>query len=159
MDLITIVISLVISVAATVYDCRTGRIPNLLTLPVALFGVLYAFLMYGVGIGIGRCILLLLLFLAGMLSLVGIGDLKLIMAIGALNGAVCLAFTTLIAALGVLLVDVIKHRTDFWTDMKAGIWSLFTQQFHQRLGTGRKVKYAPYLLCGLIGGIVLCSIF
>ena len=31
----------------------------------------------------------------------------------------CLAFTTLIAALGVLLVDVIKHRTDFWTDMKA----------------------------------------
>lgn len=155
----TIVISMTITAVATVYDCQIGKIPNFLTLPSMLFGVLYAFLVHGVENGLGRCILLLLLFLAGMLSLIGMGDLKLMMAIGALNGAVCLAFTTLIAALGVLLVDAVKHRPDFWTDIKAGIHSLFTLQFNYRLGTGRKVKFAPYLLCGLIGGVVLCSIF
>lgn len=122
-------------------------------------GVTYAFVIYGVSAGLERCILISIIFLGGMLFLVGMGDLKLMMAIGALNGTLCLAVTTLLAAIGVLLIDRIKHRRYFWMDMKAGLRSILSMQFKSEFGTGRKVKFAPYLLCGLIGGIIACGIF
>lgn len=158
MDPATIAASVFVAVIATVCDCRTGRIPNLLTFPAMLSGLVYAFVQYGIGTGIERCVLLIILFLIGALSLVGMGDLKLMMALGALNGLQCLAVTVLIAALLLLSVEIVRHRKETWLDIKAGLHSLLTLRFESKLGTGRKTKFAPYLLCGLVGGVVLCSV-
>lgn len=155
MDLFTVLVTLVITMTAAVTDSRFGKIPNLLTFPAILLGLLYAFFRFGPWIGFERILLLALLFLLGTLSLVGMGDLKLMMAIGALNGGLILAITAGIAALAVLIMDYINHRTKFWIDMRAGLRSLFTMHFEERDGTGRKVKFAPYLLFGFIGGVVV----
>lgn len=156
MDQITVTASLVVAATAAILDLKRGRIPNWLTFPAMLLGVLYIFWQYGAGMGAERCILLLALFLAGALSIIGMGDLKLLMALGALNGGVCLAVTVLTAALLLLTVELIRHREETQKDIRAGLYSIFKFQFDSSLGTGRKVKFAPYILYGLAGGVIIC---
>lgn len=158
MDLTTIVVSVVVAVIATICDFQAGKIPNLLTFPAMAAGLVHAFACHGMGTGLERCFLLIILFLFGGLSLMGMGDLKLLMAFGTLNGALCLAITVFVAALLLLAVEVLRHRKETWLDIKAGLHSLLTLKFSSELGTGRKVKFAPYLLCGLIGGVIICSV-
>lgn len=159
MDQITITASLLVAAAAALLDLKWGRIPNWLTFPAMLLGVLYIFWQYGAGTGVERCILLLALFLAGTLSIIGMGDLKLLMALGALNGSFCLAVTVLTASLLLLAVELIRHREETRKDMWAGLCSLFKFRLDSSLGTGRKVKFAPYILCGLAGGVIICIVF
>lgn len=147
-----------VAAAAALLDLKWGRIPNWLTFPAMLLGVLYIFWQYGTGTGVERCILLLALFLAGTLSIIGMGDLKLLMALGALNGGFCLAVTVLTAALLLLTVELIRHREETQKDIRAGFCSLFKFRFDSILGTGRKVKFAPYILCGLAGGVIICIV-
>ncbi|MCI9553512.1 MAG: prepilin peptidase [Acutalibacter sp.] len=158
MDQITVIASLLVAAAAALLDLKWGRIPNWLTFPAMLLGVLYIFWQYGAGAGVERCILLLALFLTGTLSIIGMGDLKLLMALGALNGGFCLAVTALTAALLLLSVELIRHREETQKDIRAGICSLFKFRFDSSLGTGRKAKFAPYIFCGLAGGVIICIV-
>lgn len=75
MDQITVTVSLVVAAAAAILDLKRGKIPNWLTFPAMLLGVLYIFWQYGAGMGVERCFLLLALLLAGTLSIIGMGDL------------------------------------------------------------------------------------
>lgn len=159
MDGITAVTAIVTGAIAATCDWRTGRVPNLLTLPVITLGILYTFYHQGMEAGIMRCILLFLVSLLGMAALMGMGDLKLIMAFLAVGGMEFMIYTVAIASILLLLIEFAIHKRDTLTDMRAGIWSLMTLNFDQTLGTGRKVKFAPYLLLGAIGGVVICVLF
>ena len=156
MDGITAVTAIVTGAIAATCDWRTGRVPNLLTLPVITLGILYTFYHQGME---ARCILLFLVSLLGMVALMGMGDLKLIMAFLAVGGMEFMIYTVAIASVLLLLIEFAIHKRDTLTDMRAGIWSLMTLNFDQTLGTGRKVKFAPYLLLGAIGGVVICVLF
>ena len=46
-----------------------------------------------------------------------------------------------------LTVELIRHRKETQKDIRAGLYSIFKFQFDSSLGTGRKVKFAPYILC------------
>ena len=145
MDWITVAISLVIAALAAIWDIRTGKIPNFLTFPSMLFGTIYACAM-GTETGLERILLLVVLFVIGSSNIFGMGDLKLIMAIGALNGIFCIGITVAFAAFMVIII-------------KAGYRSLSELKFDKRYGTERSVKFAPYLFVGLVIGVILCRFF
>jgi prepilin peptidase CpaA len=83
-------VAVVVSVAASLVDLRTRRIPNLLTLPAAIGGVLFhaasqgltgaGFALLGWAVGLG--LFLPIYLLRGM----GAGDVKLLAALGAWLG-------------------------------------------------------------------------
>lgn len=101
------VIALVVALAAAAIDARTGRIPNALTIPAALVGVLLHVPMgiAGVGLSVAGCGLAALLpwsmHRATRGAAIGGGDVKLFAALGALCGPMAgvemefLAFLTL----------------------------------------------------------------
>lgn len=158
MDWFTAGFSLVITAIAAICDFRTGKVPNFLTFPAMLFGVVYAYF-GGTGNGLERILLLIVLFVIGGIHIFGMGDLKLIMAIGALNGILCIGITVASAAILVIIVDSIRHRQEAWIDIKAGFRSLSELRFDKSYGTKRSVKFAPYLFVGLVIGVILCGFF
>ena len=80
-------IILFVAVAAAIWDLRTGRIPNLLTIPVFLAGLLWSTWNgggLGLLVGVGSALLLALpCFLLFVYAGGGAGDVKLLGALGA----------------------------------------------------------------------------
>lgn len=158
MDRITAITVIIVGIIAAVSDWKTGRIPNLLTFPAMFLGIGYTLWNQGAVNGMNRCLVLILLSFVGMTTLFGMGDLKLVMAFFALGGGRFMLTAVAIAAVLLLAVQLVRHKRETMMDIKAGIWNLFTLRLDKTLGTGRKVKFAPYLLCGAIGGVAVCSL-
>jgi prepilin peptidase CpaA len=131
-----------ISLAAAVTDVLRGRIYNWLTLPALLCGFAAAFWLRGWS-GAGDALLGAsagLLFYGWMfaLRLMGGGDVKLLMALGAWGG---LAFTEEVALLGVLLggvfaalLLVFKGRAfAFYAKMKRFLLTVFVRELELQL--------------------------
>ena len=115
---------LLVAVAGAVWDLRTGRIPNLLTLPLLLAGILWS-TWHGGGTGllaaVGSAILLALpCFVLFVYAGGGAGDVKLLGALGAwlsihdavsvllcvaLSGVVCGIISTLLRRRSAVLVS------------------------------------------------------
>lgn len=156
MSLVLEAISLLIVGCAAIQDKKNGTIPNILTFPSIVIGLICTFVFQGINEGVERGILLVVLFFIGGFYIMGMGDLKLLMAIGAMNGTVCLIVTVGFAALILLVKELICHPGETWIDIKAGVRSLLTLQFDESYGTGRKVSFAPYIFLGLLGGVIIC---
>jgi len=149
--------------AAALVDCRTRRIPNLLTYPLILAGLVLhgstaglAGVLFSLkGLGIGA--LFIVIYLGGWL---GAGDVKLLMALGSLGGpqrcllaAVLGALAGGVMALGVMLVTPVY---------RVSIGGFFTTL----LRTGRLVyaapppesrKKLPYGLAIAVGTLAACG--
>ena len=103
---------LLAAIAAAIWDIRTGRIPNLLTIPIFLAGLLWSTWHSG-GLGLlaalGSAILLafpcfvLFLYAGG-----GAGDVKLLGALGALLGLHDAVFVLLCVALAGVVCGIIS---------------------------------------------------
>lgn len=120
-----------LAAAACWCDVRTRRIPNWLTFPAALLGVLIATLAHGgpgaIASAAGLLVGLLLFFPLFALKGLGAGDVKLLGALGAWLGAslvFAVAFYTSLAG-GVLAIGlIVKHR--YAGQAMRNLWLLFT---------------------------------
>lgn len=88
--MLIISITLIIIIIAMLWDLRTRKIPNIITLPIIFIGIIINFFNNGfTGIGnslLGLVIGIMLLLLPFIMKGIGAGDVKLLGAIGALNG-------------------------------------------------------------------------
>lgn len=99
----SIIILLAASIAASATDIAHRRVPNMITLPLAAFGLLYHFYMSGMnglifsisGILTGFGLLILFYLMGGM----GAGDVKLLAAVGSILGPVNVFHAFIYAAL------------------------------------------------------------
>jgi prepilin peptidase CpaA len=156
-----------IVLVACVTDLRSKRIPNVLTLPGALAGVLYHALWGGMsagsalaGLAVGLFLFLPLYLLRGM----GAGDVKLLAALGAWLGVVDVAWVAACAAIaGGLLAVLVSLWTGYGRLLWSNLWLLLT---HWRVsgvrsldslsldkGSGPRLAYAVPIAAGLVCAI------
>jgi prepilin peptidase CpaA len=148
--------------AATVTDLRARRIPNVVTLPALLLGLVLNTVLHGLeggttslqGAGLALAALLPLYILRGM----GAGDVKLMAAIGALKGPEFLIYTFAWASIfagGMALVGLLRSRR-----LGLALGHLVYFRFFPRpdgtfISAGR-LPYAPAIATG--GVMVLAGI-
>jgi len=113
------IITLAFLILATLWDLKTRRIPNFLTLPTTFLGL--AMNAYYAGLGgikdslLGLFLGVVLLILPFALGGMGAGDVKLLAAVGALNGPSFVLYTFLYGAIagGILAVFYALLRGQF----------------------------------------------
>lgn len=95
-------ITLIVITTATLWDISTNRIPNLITLPAIVLGILlntYYSGLTGLGDALaGSVVGILLLIIPFAFGGMGGGDVKLLAAVGALNGLLMVMYTFLYSA-------------------------------------------------------------
>ena len=127
----------VMAVAATL-DIRTRKIPNWLTFAAAVTGLFFTYFIDWRE-GIVRTIAITAVFFAGATGCLGLGDLKLFMALTALQGLLPSLISIFIASCSLLIVKVIKGR--YAVDMRR-------LKDSDKAAEGEKVPFAPYMLLG-----------
>lgn len=167
-SIVLIVLLSIIFVVVSIIDFRSHRIPNVIILPLLLFGLVYytvigqwaGFLFSLKGMGIGFLVLFFPYIMGGM----GAGDVKFMSALGALLGPQQIFFAFLCAGiLGgfVALVVMIKKRTVIKIFKRlgtafllffsgAGI-SVFKDEPRQ---PGEGIPYGPVIASGTFASII-----
>lgn len=160
-----ILVSLIVSIIAAVTDWRTRKIRNVLVFPVCIAGVIWQ-CVYGGALGIQDALLgaalPLILFPLFALRMLGAGDIKLLMALGAWLGlkgcATLMTFSILwggVMALGLMLMhrNGKERLAKLWVYLKACLinrkflpYADFTQ-----LGKGEALPFALAVLGGVMG--------
>jgi len=153
-----------IAAAACWCDVRTRRIPNRLTFPAALIGIIVATIAHGGGGAVssaaGALVGLAIFFPLFLLRGLGAGDVKLMAALGGWVGASMIfgvAFYTCLAGGVLALVLVVKHR--YGRQMARNFWLLLTHWRVFGIGpldsltldtsAGPKLPYALPIAAGL----------
>lgn len=108
--MISLIITLIFVLLATVWDLKTRRIPNAITFSSMIIGI--ALNLYLSGIGgfknsiVGLTIGILLLVIPFALGGIGAGDVKLLAAIGAINGGTFALYTFLYSSIAGAVIAV-----------------------------------------------------
>ena len=116
--------------SATVWDLKTNKIPNAITLTSVLIGILVNSYLGGlVGLGhslAGTFVGIFLLIIPFALGGIGAGDVKLLAAVGALNGAQFVLFTFLYGAIagGLIALGIVIVRGQLYSILLNIAWTL-----------------------------------
>lgn len=117
-------------------DLKTHKIPNRLTIPGMLLGVVLSFILGGVGSGFSSLAGIGVGFLAFVLFAIGglkAGDVKLYMAVGAFGGW-CFSMETMIASIligGLAAFFVMLMRKSSWKVFK-NLWTYLINMIYIR---------------------------
>ena len=125
-------------ISACIYDIHTRRIPNILTFGSLIAGLVMIYLTDWQE-GVARTLAITALFFVGSTGCLGLGDLKLVMALTALQGFLPTLITLFIASSALLVVKVVKGR--YKVDMRR-------LKDADKAAEGEKVPFAPYMLVG-----------
>lgn len=160
--MLTMLITLIIVGTATLWDISTRRIPNFVTLPAIVLGLIFNTYYSGLtGLGdalIGLVVGILLLLIPFTLGGMGAGDVKILAAIGALNGTSVVFHTFLYSAIagGVVALVVALLRKQLFPVLSNIFWALhnlFTRGKGQPLMPVTSGIRFPYGIAIFIGTI------
>lgn len=167
-SIVLIVLLAVIFVVVSIIDFRSHRIPNVIILPLLLFGLIYytvtgqwaGFLFSLKGMGIGFLVLFIPYLMGGM----GAGDVKFMSALGAVLGPQQILPAFLFAAiLGgfVALAVMVKKRTVINTFKRLGTAFLLfcsgagiTAFKDKPRRPGEGIPYGPVIAAGTFASII-----
>ena len=150
-------------VTASLLDLRSGRVPNLLTVPMIVVGIALA---SSVAEALTRAVIVLAALVVGYafyaVGIVGGGDVKLVAAIAALKGGAFLVTTLIAASLVGLVVAVISlahHRAlvPFFSRLYMAVLDVIRYGFSTRPVIGEEPHRIPYALV-IAGGTLLAYI-
>lgn len=157
-------VCLAVAAMAVVTDCRWGRIENRLVFPVLIIGCVVSF--YLGGWAGGQQALLgaaapLVLFPVFVLRMLGAGDIKLLMALGAWLGGAAVGALMVYAVLwggGMALAVTLVRRDGRRRLNKVAVYlkacvlarKLLPYEDFSRLGEGAALPFAPAIFCGLL---------
>lgn len=155
--IIPFVISMVLLILASVTDIKYKKIPNIITLSGICIGIIFnvvsAVILRTYGQMIINFIVMILLFFIGMTGILGLGDIKLLIALTALNGALPAIMTAGFGSLYVIIISLITGTKEAKGELKMGIQTILLRLPVYKYG--RSVPFAPYMLAGYISAMIL----
>lgn len=140
------------AVIAGVFDYKTKKIPNWLTLIAAFIGFglsfFFPFSELILKLIVGVCWFFLWVF-----GLIGGGDAKLLIGINFLIGALESFLITIVSAILFLVVQFIKNRKETKNGLRSSFYSIYTRQIPKLDKQANKTfAFAPYL--AVVTGII-----
>ncbi|MEW5691799.1 MAG: A24 family peptidase [Candidatus Hydrogenedentota bacterium] len=168
MDTLRIIILFITLIIATITDIAKGKIYNILTIPVCVFGIIMSIIqpydfalsrpqsvMYSLA---GFMIPLVIFWIPYRKGWFGGGDVKLMCAVGSLMGYIfCINALIYSFACGFFgSIVVMLHRRIFWQKIKDIATSLYIMNLSfGRIDTADKKSVYPYEINFLIGIIII----
>lgn len=157
----TSVISLAVIAISTALDVKRNRIPNYITFPFLLLGLVFcatdAFRSGDVFTLIIRICSSAAMFLLGMANLIGLGDIKLLMGLFLMNNPIVIWLSLLAATIILILYQLILHPKKTSKRITATLTAL-SLRVKPVPESKTMIPFAPFLLSGYIimqGGYLL----
>lgn len=147
LDIITIAITIIFLVIASVMDIKTMRIPNYLTLSAFGTGLVLSFINCGWKTALIRLTVVVALFFVYMLHLLAGGDIKMLMALTMLQGPIAMLVSVIIGNLVLLGITAIRSPQMAADYIRSGLFFMNGVEYGV---DKRKVPFSPYVLTGYI---------
>ena len=150
--IISVVLSVIVLSLASVYDVRTMRLPNAVTLPGIPIGLLLCAVSCDVKETLIRSIAVAALLAVYFTGLLAGGDAKLLMTVAALNGALAMILSLLVSNVIIILYRYLRDRDGTEASLFYG-WTLLTRPDRMEIvkkREGKKVPFAVYLAIGYL---------
>lgn len=149
-DVSDLVLSLLLLAPATYWDIKEKRVPNFIAFPgmVAGLGMLVLKCIYygSLRIGISNLVLFVLLFLFGMTGLLGLGDIKLLMALALVNDPITLLIGIALACILIVVIQVIKKGNQILPKIWGGFGMILTKKLVPVAKNDDAIPFVPYFL-------------
>jgi len=151
-DFIGFVLIIIIGILATIFDCRTMKIPNAISFPFMGFGLIWNVLFNREDWWV-NLIAFVIIFLFGSLRLMGLGDIKMLMAMSLISGWFCIILTVLFSCVLFVSVQLIFHFKETWFTINSTLYYAKTNSFkaikESTIGSKKK-SFFIYILFGYI---------
>ena len=157
LQLLSIPLCLLALAISSLYDLKYRKVPNVVTIPLILCGLLLTCLtelpMLPYKLFYAAC-----LFFFGMTGLLGLGDIKLLIGLGAVWVPEYALLSAALASLFIFLHHIIRRRIELPSLLKRSGLCLLHMRPTQERSSYNSVPFAPYLLFSYIliqGGLLL----
>ena len=152
-------LSALLLIVASIFDIKTGKIPNWLVVlfaAIAIGSFILSLILLADYTIFYRLILVIAVFLFGALRLIGLGDIKLIMVLALLNHPVTILLAVALACACVVCYALLKNPSQTRLQILSSLEILRTRSTKNATKNFR-VPFAPALAIGycVIGGIQL----
>lgn len=144
-------------IICAVFDLKCRKVPNAITLPLMLCGLLLTalteLLLLPYKLLFASC-----LFFFGMTGLLGLGDIKLLMSLGLAWKPEYALFSAALSSLFIFLHHIIRKQTGLRPLLQRSCLCLLRLRPTQERTNDNSVPFAPYLLFSYIliqGGLLL----
>lgn len=143
------VIAAVICLAAAIFDYKNSKIPNKFTFPIIILSFIFSIIFYPLNTTIFSVLVVVLLFFYGMTGWIGLGDLKLIMAltfIGTWKMGLCsFIFSSIYLMVFGLVTN--PYETGFYMKKMLNRFKFKKEPLYKK---STKYKFAPFILFGTL---------
>lgn len=159
--LFQIAVCLVFLLAAAVTDGKIRKIPNWITFPFILCGLLFSGLTDAESL-ISKAIFLIIVFLFGWTGLIGLGDIKLIMGLGAMWDPIWALLSVALASLSIFVANAVKYPHIVWLQIQDAFRYVTRRKGLPQKTESNSVPFAPYLFTAYVllqGGVLLWQFY
>jgi Flp pilus assembly protein protease CpaA len=147
--IIQAVIAAVTCLAAAIFDIKTNQIPNKLTFPVISIGLILTLITQPITTFIIAFVAIIIWFFLGMTNFMGLGDIKLVMAITAIGGCHMGIISFIIGILFLCLFALVTNPIETGVYVHKMLRRLRFKKEPIYKGS-TKYKFAPFLFLGVI---------
>ena len=140
-------LSLALLFIAFLFDIQTEKIPNYITLPACFIGIILSGVFTPQEFPVKALFFIILLFVGIFMPVMGVGDIKLLMALLFLSGVFETFICLLIASIIMLIAFCIRKPADTIRDIKDAFSAIITFRVG-KISTGQKAPFAGYLAVG-----------